>query len=232
MKVRLLLTCLCDAFYGEAAIAAVKVLEHAGCEVAFPENQTCCGQPPFNSGDWDAARTIALHCRSQFKGSDPIVCASASCTAMLREGYHLLFPGEPTLPVFELSEFLLDVAKVTAWPQHPDHPRIAFHRSCHGRGIHLGDHAERLLAMAGVELLPFAQAEQCCGFGGAFSATHAKVSSAIGEQKLQCISETGASTVVSGDMGCLMHLGGLIERDKRPLAIRHYAQYLAEAVGS
>src|SRR5579864_8226677 len=102
-------------------------------------------------------------------------------------------------------------------------PRIAVHRSCHGRGIGLGDSAERLLKLAGVELVPFGAADQCCGFGGAFSVTHPKVSGEIGAEKLRRISEAGVDEIVSGDMGCLMHLGGLIERQKMPMRTRHYA---------
>ena len=149
---------------------------------------------------------------------------------MLREGYELLYPGEPHINAYELSEFLLKVVKVTAWPQLEPSPRVAFHRSCHGRGIGLGDSAERLLQLAGVELVPFAAADQCCGFGGAFSVTHPKVSGEIGLEKLHTIAETDVKQIVSGDMGCLMHLGGLIERQKMPFETRHYAQLLAEAL--
>lgn len=232
MKVQLQLTCLCDAFYGEVGVAAVRILEHAGCEVVFPGDQTCCGQPPFNAGDWDAARAVARHARNVFEPSIPIVCASSSCTAMLREGFPLLFPDEDHPQAYELSEFLLSVLGVAEWPRHPNPPRIAFHRSCHGRGIHLGDSAEKLLSLAGIECVPFAQAEQCCGFGGAFSATHPKVSSDIGLEKLRCIEQAGVGGFASGDMGCLAHLNGLIERGKRPLKTQHYAELLAEALGS
>ena len=228
-----MLTCLCDAFFGEVGIAAVRVLEHVGCTVEFASNQTCCGQPPYNAGDRAAARRIADHAKLVLNASDaPIVCGSASCTAMLREGYELLYPGESHLPAFELSEFLLTVVKVNEWPQLKPVQRVAFHRSCHGRGIGLGDSAERLLQLAGVELVPFPAADQCCGFGGAFSVTHPKVSGEIGMEKLHKIAETDVQEIVSGDMGCLMHLGGLIERQKMPFRTRHYAELLAEALPS
>ncbi|MHB8637008.1 MAG: (Fe-S)-binding protein [Fimbriimonadaceae bacterium] len=231
MKVQLMLTCLCDAFYGEVGIAAVRVLEHAGCTVEFAPAQTCCGQPPYNAGDWAAARRIADHAKQVFGALDsPIVCGSASCTAMLREGYELLYPGEPHLQAYELSEFLLSVVKVTEWPKLSPAPRVAFHRSCHGRGIGLGDSAERLLRMAGVELVPFEDADQCCGFGGAFSVTHPKVSGEIGLEKLHRIADADVLEIVSGDMGCLMHLGGLIQRQKMPYRTRHYAELLAAAL--
>lgn len=231
MKVQFMLTCLCDAFYGEVGIAAIRVLEHAGCTVEFASDQTCCGQPPYNSGDWAAARKIADHAKRVFNASDaPIVCGSASCTAMLREGYELLYPGQPHMRAYELSEFLLTVVNVTEWPQLKPAPRVAFHRSCHGRGIGLGDSAERLLQLAGVELVPFPAADQCCGFGGAFSVTHPKVSGEIGIEKLHQIAGAEVEEIVSGDMGCLMHLGGLIKRQKLPFRTRHYAELLAEAL--
>lgn len=233
MRIRLMLTCLCDAFYGEVGIAAAKVLEHAGCEVAFPEDQTCCGQPPFNSGDWSASKQVAKHCLSVFEGSEPVVVPSASCAAMLRDGYPMMGLTPP--PTFELSEFLLKEVGIDRWPLEPQgvtqRQTVAFHRSCHGRAIHLDNSQERLLGMvAGLELAPIAHFEQCCGFGGAFSATHGKLSEQIGLDKLQSVIDTGASVLVGGDMGCLMHLGGLIKRHNLPLKTQHYAQILAEAI--
>ncbi len=288
MKVQLMLTCLCDAFYGEVGIAAVKVLRAAGCEVVFPEAQTCCGQPPFNAGDWKAARRIAEHCLSVFDPAIPIVSPSGSCTAMVREGYHQL--GVPSvLQCFEVGEFLVkfgissvefgtrssesaecevrsaeeflgdgrdgrevgtsaiqnpkseisDEAALRPPPseapklQTPNSKllRVAFHRACHGRGLGLTDEQERLVgALPHVELVSFGQPEQCCGFGGAFAATHGKLSSGIGKEKLRNVVEAGAEVLVSGDMGCLMHLNGLIQREGLPLRTLHYLQLLAEAL--
>ena len=236
MTVRLMLTCLCDAFYGEVGIATVRVLEHAGCKVEFPDSQTCCGQPPFNSGDWEAARKIAAHWKEAFRGQDtPIVTPSSSCAAMIRDGYHLLFPGEVLPPVFELSEFLVKELKVDAWPRSYSPGtlsirRIAYHRACHGRGIGLTDEQERLLGLVpGIELHLLDQSEQCCGFGGAFSVGLPTVSTGIGMEKLKHVAETGARTLVSGDMGCLMHLRGLVEKQKLGLETKHFAEILADA---
>src|SRR5438105_475514 len=107
MTVRLLLTCLADTFYGEVGIATVRVLESLGYRVKFPEEQTCCGQPPFNAGDWPSSRRAAAHCLQCFDGDGPIVTPSASCAAMIRHGYHELFPHRASFPVcYELSEFL------------------------------------------------------------------------------------------------------------------------------
>ncbi len=234
MKVQLMLTCLCDAFFGEVGIAAVQVLEAAGCEVVFPENQTCCGQPPYNAGDWAASRKIANYCVSVFDPSLPVVTPSGSCTAMVREGYHLL-GVHANIQCFEIGEYLvkhIGVKTLNSKLQTPNSKlKVAFHRACHGRGIGLKNEQEILVSsLPNVELVSFAQSEQCCGFGGAFAATHGKLSSGIGDEKLRNIIDSGAEILVSGDMGCLMHLNGLIEREKLPIKTKHYLQLLAEAL--
>ncbi len=233
MRVQLFLTCLCDAFYGEVGIAATRVLEHAGCRVEFPEGQTCCGQPPFNAGDWNAARPVAQRLFEVFEPGVAIVTPSASCAAMLRHGNPML--GLPEVPVYELATFLIEHLGLDRWPLAGNRVswrrRAAYHRACHGRTLGLGDTVERLLSLVkGLELVPFEQADQCCGFGGAFSVGHPTVSAGIGTEKLRCLLDAGIGTVLSGDMGCLMHLQGLIERARFPLQTRHYAQVLAEAL--
>lgn len=235
MTVRLMLTCLVDALYGEVGIATVRVLEAAGCAVEFPEDQTCCGQPPFNAGDWEAARRIGSHCAAVFSGKEtPVVTPSASCAAMTREGYAML--DHPEWPrALELAEFLTDVLGVERWPPSEDFRgeprRLAYHPACHGRAIHLGEKPVRLLAsIPGIEIVPIADPEQCCGFGGAFSASHPTISGRIGMEKLRSVREAGVEELVSSDMGCLMHLGGLIERHGLEIRTRHYAQVLAEAL--
>ncbi|MFZ4508513.1 MAG: (Fe-S)-binding protein [Fimbriimonas sp.] len=238
-RVRLMLTCLCDAYFGEVGIATVRVLEAAGCEVVFDANQTCCGQPPFNSGDWPAARQVANHCRQTlFSGEQlPVITPSGSCAAMVREGYPLIFADDSHLPCFEVGEFLVKELGIQSWPPE-GHPakqkelKVAFHRACHGRGIGLKDEQETLLgSIPGVQLLPFEQAEQCCGFGGAFSANHPMISAQVGLEKIRNIQASGAEVIASGDMGCLMHLRGLIQRQNLALRTVHYVELLAEALG-
>lgn len=233
MRVQLMLTCLCDAFYGEVGIATTRVLEHAGCRVEFPDGQTCCGQPPFNSGDWGAARPVAKRLLDVFEEGVAIVTPSGSCAAMLTHGFPMLGLERP--PVYELSQFLLEQLGVGRWPIRGNRVgqkrSVAFHRACHGRMLGLGDSAERLLALVnGLKQVPFEQDDQCCGFGGAFAVGHAAVSAGIGLEKLRCLSDAGVDTVLSGDMGCLMHLDGLIRRHRLPLKTAHYAQILAEAI--
>jgi len=231
-----MLTCLCDALYGEVGIATAKVLEYAGCTAEFLPNQTCCGQPAFNSGHWEEARKTANHAISvlEFGEQCPVVVPSGSCTAMIREGYHLLFPDDPKKVAWELSEILVDHLGIKSWPLSgtgfTEPKKIVFHRSCHGRGIGLGDKVEQLLkTIPNLEVIEPSQPEQCCGFGGAFCATHGKIASEIGNEKLRCLHETGCMDVVSGDMGCLMHLQTLPSADG--MIFRHYSEILAESAG-
>ncbi len=236
-KVRLMLTCLCDAFFGEVGIATVRVLEHAGCTVVFDKDQTCCGQPPFNSGDWTAARLAAGHLmRTTLIHKDTVVTPSASCAAMVREGYPMLYTDMAHPEIFELGEYLVQHLKIETWPitakKMPAKTKVAFHSSCHGRGIGLkGEQRQLLASLPWVELVPFDQGEQCCGFGGAFSANHPSISAGIGMEKLKNILESGADEIVGGDMGCLMQLNGLIKRNKLKIKTRHFSQLLAEGIG-
>lgn len=231
-----MLTCLCDAVYGDVGAATVKVLEHAGCEVVFPEDQTCCGQPPFNAGDWGSARPIAERTVRVFGMGQPdqlpIVAPSASCAAMVRHGYKELIPGFEAGPTYELCEFIVKVLGRTEWGGEVSPRKTALHRACHGRTLGLRDEQERLLhSIRGVEVVEFGSPEQCCGFGGSFAVTHGKLSEGIGLEKLAQIEESGVDQIVSGDMGCLAHLNGLISRNGIKLKTAHIAQVLAEAVG-
>jgi L-lactate dehydrogenase complex protein LldE len=154
---------------------------------------------------------------------------------MVRHGYGMLMAKEP-FPCFELCEFLVRELGISRWPAKAatsakKGKRVAFHRSCHGRVLHLGTLQRDLAAtIPGIELVEFGEEEQCCGFGGAFSVTHATISSGIGMAKLEQILAAGANEIVGGDMGCLMHLDGLIRKNELPLKVRHVAELLAEAI--
>ena len=231
MRVQLMLTCLCDAFYGEVGIATVNVLEQCGVAVEFSEDQTCCGQPPFNSGDWDASRRVIRHWLDVFSSELPVVTPSSSCAAMVRHGFSMLGIEEKLPKLFELSEFLVDQLNVSSWPSKGIEQRIAFHRACHGRGLGLSDQQERLLQMIeGVKLVPISRPEQCCGFGGSFSATHPTLSAEIGDDKIVQVVEADVDLLVSGDMGCLMHLSSLMRKQGVSMPAKHFAQVLAEAL--
>jgi L-lactate dehydrogenase complex protein LldE len=237
MTVRLMLTCLCDAFYGEVGIAAVNLLEYLGCDVVFPDGQTCCGQPLYNTGEWSSAKAVAMHCVEAFRqtaADAPIVTPSSSCAAMLRHGYpHMGIGG--ISECYELAEFIVRRLNIHAIPNAKAlaQRKIAYHSACHGRVLGLSDESETLLrSIPGVELAPINHCEQCCGFGGAFAAKLSHVSTEVGWEKIQRLQETGADEWVSGDMGCLMHLSGIARRRGMSVTIRHYAEVLAEALPS
>lgn len=239
-RVQLMATCLCDAFHDDVAVATVQVLEHLGCTVDFPEGQTCCGQPAFNGGDWTSSRTVVRHTVRTFAGTDPVVVPSGSCAAMLFHGAELEFEHEPDLPqvqalgrrTWELADLIVNGLGVTTWPgRYP--ARIAFHRSCHTRGTRSGDAALTLLrAVEGVEVVPFGEGEQCCGFGGTFSVSFPNISTGMGELKLEHVRAANPDLLVSGDMSCLMHLSGLAEKEGKPIRVAHFAQVLRDALAS
>jgi L-lactate dehydrogenase complex protein LldE len=152
-RVQLMATCLCDAFYAEAAKSTVDVLEHAGCIVEFPEGQTCCGQPAFNGGDWANSRKVVRHTLDVFRGELPVIVPSGSCAAMVFHGSPLQFEKETDLPAvkqmaartWELFDFLVNGLGITSWPGRFD-ARLAIHHSCHTRGTGPGDAMEKLLS--------------------------------------------------------------------------------------
>jgi L-lactate dehydrogenase complex protein LldE len=224
-----MLTCLADTFYGEVGIATVRVLEALGHRVIFPADQTCCGQPPFNAGDWATARKVATHCLTCFSGADVVVTPSASCAAMIRHGYGELFPHRsPGLPCYELSEFLAEIAPFAAWPA-VGIPKVGLHVACHGRIIGLGSKTHAVLSrIEGLEVIDSENPEQCCGFGGAFAVSHGKISEGIGLEKLRTMPPY---PIVSTDLGCLMHLHGLANRNGVAFDSMHLAQLLARGLG-
>jgi len=237
-RVQLMATCLCDAFYADTARATVEVLEHLGCTVEFPEGQTCCGQPAFNGGDWAGSRRVVRHTLRTFGGELPVVVPSASCAAMLFHGALLAFEHEPDLPAaqqlgrrtWELADFIVNALGVKTWPGRYD-ARLAFHRSCHARGTETGAAAVALLSsIAGAMVVPFGEAEQCCGFGGTFSVAFPNVSTRMGALKLDHVRAARPDLLVAVDMSCMMHLGGLAKQAGRPIQTQHFAQVLRDAL--
>jgi L-lactate dehydrogenase complex protein LldE len=237
-RVQLMATCLCDAFYDDVAIATVEVLEHLGVEVAFPDGQTCCGQPAFNGGDWEASRKVVRHTVRTFAGDDPVVVPSGSCAAMLFHGAPLEFEKEPDQTevealgrrTWELADYIVNGLGVKTWPGRYD-ARIAFHRSCHTRGTASAEAALTLLAsIAGVTVVEFGEPEQCCGFGGTFAVTFPHISAAMGDLKLEHVRAVRPDVLVSPDMSCLMHISGLAVKEGNPVRTLHVAQVLREAL--
>ncbi len=238
-KVLLMGTCLCDAFYDDVARATVQVLEHLEVEVLFPDNQTCCGQPAFNSGDWAASRKVARFTADVFSGELPVIVPSGSCAAMNFHGNLLQFEDCPDPAIdslarrtWEVCDFIVNGLGVREWKGSFDKPtRLAFHRSCHSRGTKTGEAITSLLSSIGnAEVVPFGQAEQCCGFGGTFSVTFPHISGRMGSLKLDHILDAAPDLLVSGDMSCLMHISGLARVQGRPIEHKHAIQVLRDTL--
>ena len=246
MRVALFVPCYVDQLFPRVALATVAVLERHGVEVVFPEEQTCCGQPMANAGSADAAAPLARRFLEIFSGFDAVVSPSGSCTSMVRNHYDPFLAGRPGFDAlkrttFELCEFLADVLHVKALAGRFPH-RVGLHQSCHGlRELGLGTPSERLLprsskvgallgSLSGIELVPLARADECCGFGGTFAVAEEAVSCLMGKDRLADHARAGAEVVTGTDVSCLMHLDGLARREKVPLRFLHVAELMAEAI--
>ena len=239
MRASLFITCYNDTLYPETGRAVVRLLERLGVEVEFRAAQTCCGQMHANTGFRAEAYSQAKRFVRLYQDADAVVIPSSSCVAMIREQYRGLLEElgneelrrefAALLPrVYELSEFLLDrvgAEDVGAYFPH----RVTYHASCHGlRALHLGDRPFRLLRnVRGLELVPLANLDRCCGFGGTFSIKNAEVSSAMLSEKLQDVVSTRAEFCTALDNSCLMHLGGALHRQFAGVRTIHMAEILA-----
>ncbi|MEO6846661.1 MAG: (Fe-S)-binding protein [Chthoniobacterales bacterium] len=239
-RVMMMATCLCDAFFDDVAKASVEVLEYLGCEVLFPEGQTCCGQPAFNSGDWDSSRKVVRHTERVFSGAEPVIVPSGSCAAMLFHGAPLEFEKCSDAKkvdalanrTWEIIDFIVNGLGVKEWPGTLNE-RVVFHESCHSRGTKSGEAIRTLLgSIAGLKVSPIGESEQCCGFGGTFSVSFPNISTAMGDLKIEHVLEANPDWLVSGDMSCMMHLRGLAEKEGRQLRVRHVIQILRDALAS
>jgi L-lactate dehydrogenase complex protein LldE len=238
--VQLFITCILDTLYPEAGEAIVRVLRQAGVQVEFPAGQTCCGQPAFNAGLPEQARPVAAHTIEVLEHtSGPVVVPSGSCAGMMRHGYLELFAKDPHwLPraqalaarVFEFSEFLVDYLGIVDLGAHFS-GRLAYHASCHLlRDLDVDRQPQALLeAVHGAELVELPGAEECCGFGGVFSAERPEISTEMLRRKMANIEASQADLVVSCDAGCITNInGGLHRLGKTPRAV-YIAQILARS---
>jgi len=235
-RVSLFVPCFVDQLLPQVAIDTVAVLRRIGCEVTFPQDQTCCGQPAFNSGYWDEARPCAERLLRVFKDAEYIVCPSGSCTTMVRVFYPEMLSNSPMCAevealgkrTFEFSEFLVNVAGVTDVGATFPHS-VTYHASCHGlRELGLREEPLRLLRLVkGLKLIDMLQSEECCGFGGAFATKFESISAAMGISKAESIAVTGAEFVTAIDPSCLLHVQGILgKRGDRAKTI-HLASILA-----
>lgn len=241
MKVGLFIPCYIDQFYPQVAIATLQLLEKLGVEVAYPLDQTCCGQPMANAGcemDSTEAANLFIH---NFHHYDYIVCPSGSCTIHVKEHFDILEQTNEVKQVrkniYELTEFLVDVLNVKQLDAHFPF-KVGFHASCHGlRGLRLGQSSElncqqfskphHLLQMVkGIQLIPLDRSDECCGFGGTFAVSEEAISVKMGKDRIRDHVVHGAEVITAGDMSCLMHLEGLLRRQNSPVKVMHIAEIL------
>ncbi len=230
-------TCLIDLFYPDAGMAGMELLRREGLKVVFPQKQTCCGQPARNNGYQDEARAVARLQLDAFPGDWPIVVPSGSCAGMMKTHYPELFEGDPdharavafSKRVFELTQFLVEVLDVRL-VDRGEPVTITWHGSCHSqREMGVVDQPKALLRqLTNVTLVENPREAECCGFGGTFSVKQPEISAAMVTDKVASIEATGATQVVSGDCGCLMNIGGAIEKAAKRLRPRHIAEFLLE----
>ncbi len=230
-------TCLVDLLYPEAGLAGMQLIQREGVQVIFPQNQTCCGQPAWNSGYRDEARRVARAQLDCFPQDYPIVVPSGSCAGMMRHHYPELFNGtddetraiDLASRVFELTEFLVQVLKIELTDLGAP-TRVALHTSCSARremGV-APEHEFLLKQLDNVEILEQERKDECCGFGGTFAVKHPEISAEMVSEKAKCIEATGAQTLVSGDCGCLMNISGHLKHQGSTINGKHIATFLWE----
>ena len=240
VRVALFVPCYVDQINPEVGVSAVRVLRRLGVDVIYPEGQTCCGQPAFNSGFFDEARSVGRHFLGVFEKErfDYVVCPSGSCTTMVSHYFPFIFKDLPDERarsealggrVREFSDFLVNVMGASAKDLGAHHEaRAVFHTGCHQRrelGV-LKEPRELLEGVEGLDLVGWEKEELCCGFGGTFSVKMPAISTAMADEKIKALDRSGADTLISGDSSCLMHLNGRLKRTGRDTRVLHLAQVL------
>ena len=213
MKVGLFIPCYINAVYPEVGIASYKLLKHVGVDVDYPIDQTCCGQPMANAGFEDEAARLALRMEEQFKNYDYVVGPSASCVAFVKENHpHILGKRDHVCmnskKIYDICEFLHDVVRPESLPAVFPH-KVSIHNSCHGEPKRV---------------------DECCGFGGMFAIEEPEVSTCMGQDKVKDHMSTGAEYITGADSSCLMHMEGVIKREKLPIKTIHIVQILASGL--
>jgi L-lactate dehydrogenase complex protein LldE len=239
MKVDIFIPCFIDQLRPETAFNMVKVLEKAGCQVGYNVEQTCCGQAAFNAGFWDEAREVGEKLLKEVDPNRTMVCPSGSCVGMIRNSYDLIFKNSSfhnkfrqlQKKTFELSEFLVDVLKVTELGSML-YGKATYHDSCSAlRECRIRSQPRELLSkVTGLELVEMKDTETCCGFGGSFAVKFEPISVSMAEQKVENALATGAEYLISTDYSCLLHLDSYIRKKNIPLKTLHIADVLAQGL--
>lgn len=234
-KVELFIPCFIDQLYPETAFSTIKLLERAGCEVAYNPSQTCCGQPAYNAGFWDEAKSVGINFMNHFSEENYIVSPSASCTGMVKNGFDDLFTNSAEhnkcrniqRNIFEISDFLVNVLKKDYFGAELVGTAV-YHDSCSAlRDCNIKDEPRKLLAqVGGLELREMKGQDTCCGFGGTFSVKYEGISSAMTEQKVRNAQEVKADYIISTDASCLLQIQAYINKHNIPIKTMHLVDVL------
>jgi L-lactate dehydrogenase complex protein LldE len=230
-------TCLMDSIYPRAGLAGLRLIQREGVQVVFPREQSCCGQPAYNSGFPKEARKVALKQVGLFTENFPIVVPSGSCAGMMKHHYPLLFEGDANQElirnfsnrVVELSEFLVRTLNIQL-RDHGQPIKVTWHSSCHAlREMHIIEYSKALIRqLQNVELVELQNEHECCGFGGTFAIKQPDISGAMVSDKVADIQQTGAERLLAGDCGCLMNITGAMDYQNLPVRSQHLAEFLWE----
>ena len=241
-QVALFATCLADLFRPSVAFACIELLQQANCEVSVPLQQTCCGQPAYNNGDYDATIPLAKQVITLLESADYVVVPSGSCAGMICNHYPGLLEGEwrdralqLAAKTFELTVFLTDVAQIKPRNKHSsDYPSVTYHDGCAGlRELNIRTQPRQLLKeLCGIEVKELQQSEVCCGFGGTFCAKMPEISGKMVGDKLNHAVATGARVLAGGDLGCLLNIAGRAKRQGEDIEVRHVAELLCSDMGT
>ena len=234
-------TCLMDMFYPEAGMAGIKLIQREGLRVIFPRQQTCCGQPAYNSGFPKEAKKVALKQIEIFPENYPIVVPSGSCAGMMKHHYPLLFEGDARLDsiqqfssrIVELSEFMVRTLNVKLEDRGAP-IKVTWHSSCHAlREMHIIEYSKSLIRqLQNVQLIELQNEYECCGFGGTFAVKQPDLSGAMVSDKVADIQQTAAARLLTGDCGCLMNISGALEYLKIPIKGQHFAEFIWERINA
>ncbi|MCI5560184.1 MAG: (Fe-S)-binding protein [Phocaeicola sp.] len=250
MKVGLFIPCYINAVYPEVGVASYKLLKSLGIDVDYPLDQTCCGQPMANAGFENESKELAKRFDQLFEQYDYIVGPSASCVVFVRDNYSKFLPKKEHKAhkctderIYEICEFIHDIVKPTALPKAVSFPhKVSIQNSCHGvRLMHLSAPSEHtvpyfnklrnlLSLVKDIEIVEPERIDECCGFGGMFAAEEFSVSAQMGRDKVERHIKTGAEYIVGADSSCMMHQGGIIEREKLPIKTCHVVEILAHGL--
>ncbi|GAD18026.1 (Fe-S)-binding protein [Helicobacter fennelliae] len=241
MRVYFFATCMGAGVFADTCLNAMKLLQNAGAEIIYKKDQTCCGQPSFNSGYYDETRKIALYNMSLFEKDYPIVLPSGSCAGMMKHDYIELFADTPdevrarefASRIYEVSEFLVGKLQVR-YTDTGEHTKITWHSNCHAlRVAKCIPHAKTLLRqLKNVELIELEREEECCGFGGTFSIKEPEISNAMVSEKILDIQNQKVEYLIAGDAGCLLNISGAMKKQGVAIKAMHLYDFLTQRIGA